>query len=457
MKSILSILGGIVFAYLFYSQGMGLNTVFYTVFILIILALQQKFVLLKKPVLVSACLWLGTAIAVSWHSNKLNNFMYCLMGIQTIGAVVYYQSSIYIKWINGIFNILFGSLHRFFEKPQTTQIKEKSSTSFLQYLKYFGIPTFLLIVFLLLYANSNPVMQNILDNIDFSFLNGLWIFTAFLGSLLTANISMGQPVEELVKFDKNSKNELLVPSHLDLSLCKEQNKIGTYSLIALNVLLIFFLITEFVFITQITYQPATSLSNAVHQGVYTSIASIILALIIIVYFFRGQLNFFKKNQSLRKIAYSWLVLNLILIGSVCIKNYTYIINFGLTPKRLGVMIYLFLCVIGIITVYLKIKHKLTFTYLLRRNSYIATLLLVMYSWVNWDAIMTSYNIKNNHIDTELFYELYPGNALILEENPSIKKQIIKEVYSPKISEKSTKKDWQSKTYLDLQLENHDTY
>ena len=80
--------------------------------------------------------------------------------------------------------------------------------------------------------------------------------------------------------------------------------------------------------------------------------------------------------------------------SVIIRNYWYITYFGLAYKRIAVLFFLILAIIGLITIIIKITNKKSIYYLLRINSYSLLLVLVLSSFVDWNIIIAKYNFLN---------------------------------------------------------------
>jgi hypothetical protein len=417
-KTIIITVGGLLFASLFYTQSLGINALLYSTFLMIALAISRKEILLKSSIIFSGTAMLSSAVAISVHGSAWSIAAYFLSTLMYIGYVASYRSSIYVSWLNGFYNAVFGIFHSFFyqlEPPKIGEPKKKIVTG--QVIKLIGIPSVLVVVFTVLYRSSNPVFQKALTAIDFSFIDMLWIFTAVLGAFIMANIHDPQPIKEVTARDQNYPNQLVPNALNDLQLksVANESQIGFISILCLNILLCLVLITEILFLTSITDLEARILSDAVHQGVYASIVSIVLALGVIAFIFRGDVNFLKNNQKLRTLTYIWIGLNALLVVSICIKNYIYIQDHGLTHKRIGVMVYLFLTIIGLFTTYLKVTHRLNFVYLLRRNMAVGYVIIAIYALINWSAIITDHNIKADKIDQSYLESLLPQNALVLKE------------------------------------------
>ncbi|MEN8816193.1 MAG: DUF4173 domain-containing protein, partial [Nonlabens sp.] len=417
-KTIIITAGGLLFATLFYNQTLGINALIYSTFLIIALVVSKKGLLSKTTTVISALGMLTSAVAICYHGATWSIITYFFSTILFIGYVASSQSSIYISWLNGIYNSVFGVFHSFIYQQEETQVSQsKKKVDVGQLIKLIVIPLFLVIIFTILYSTSNPVFNEVLTAVDFSFINVFWMFTAVFGAFIMANIHQPLPIYDITARDQNYPNEL-EPKPLNekqLKSVTNESQIGLISIICLNALLVMVLITEVIFLINSKSNHASVLSSAVHQGVYASIVSILLALTVIAIIFRGNVNFLKKNQNLRRLTYLWIGFNSLLVISIFIKNYTYIDDHGLTHKRIGVMVYLLLTMVGLCTTYLKINYRLNFVYLLRRNLAIGYATIAIYSVINWSAIITDHNIKENHIDPFYLRNLLPQNAMVLKK------------------------------------------
>jgi hypothetical protein len=279
-----------------------------------------------------------------------------------------------------------------------------------------------------------------------------------LGSLISWNLISNQAVEELTKADAKSSNFIphLVINEADLPALKDRSAIGSWSIGLLNALLIVVLVAEVLFISGSSANlPASVLSDAVHSGVYASIASIILAIAILIYFFYGKLNFIAESIWLRRMAYLWIGLNLLLVATVFTKNFMYMTGYGLSLKRLGVCIYLILCLVGLCTTYIKIHSLRSTTYLFRINAAISFFIVATYSLINWSAVVTEYNLNNDMANQSQLATLYPQNAIVLKQR-GIEENIVESYYGLKQKRNDWIEDrkWQEYIYIAHQLESY---
>jgi hypothetical protein len=163
------------------------------------------------------------------------------------------------------------------------------------------------------------------------------------------------------------------------------------------------------------WRPATSLEmkEFVHEGTYILILSILLAMGIVLWAFRGNLNFYQPGlRWLRWAATAWVLQNAVLAVSVGLRNYHYIVGTGLAYKRIGVCAFLVLTLFGLFTIGLKIWQRRSTYSLVRLNGWAAYAVLLLLAAGNWEVWMARYNLQRHrmHIDLSFLLEL-PGRTL----------------------------------------------
>ncbi|MCC2546923.1 DUF4173 domain-containing protein [Hymenobacter sp. BT175] len=140
--------------------------------------------------------------------------------------------------------------------------------------------------------------------------------------------------------------------------------------------------------------PGFDLTQFVHEGTYVLILSILVAMAIVLRFFRRNLNFYQAGlPALRWAATIWIVQNMVLAGSVGLRNYYYIVHTGLAYKRIGVYGFLLLTLFGLITILLKIWQQRSAYSLVRLNTLAAYAVMLLFAVGNWEAWMVRYNLQ----------------------------------------------------------------
>ena len=140
--------------------------------------------------------------------------------------------------------------------------------------------------------------------------------------------------------------------------------------------------------------PGFNLMQFVHEGTYVLIFSILLAMGIVLWFFRRNLNFYQPGlRWLRGGATVWVLQNAVLAVSVGLRNYYYILHCGVAYKRIGVCFFLLLVFFGLGTVLLKIWQRRSAYSLVRLNALAVYAVLLMLAAGNWEVWMAEYNLQ----------------------------------------------------------------
>jgi len=155
------------------------------------------------------------------------------------------------------------------------------------------------------------------------------------------------------------------------------------------------------------------LTQFVHEGTSVLIFSILLAMGIVLRFFRRNLNFYAPGLPwLRAGATAWVLQNAVLAASVGLRNYYYIRACGLAYKRIGVCFFLLLVPFGLGTVLLKIWQRRSAYSLVRLNSLAAYAVLLLLAAGNWEVWMARYNLQPRFQRVDIGFLLdMPGRVL----------------------------------------------
>ncbi|MBJ6111568.1 DUF4173 domain-containing protein [Hymenobacter sp. BT523] len=140
--------------------------------------------------------------------------------------------------------------------------------------------------------------------------------------------------------------------------------------------------------------PGFDLAQFVHEGTYVLIFSILLAMGIVLWFFRRNLNFYQPGlRWLRGGATVWVLQNAVLAVSVGLRNYYYILHSGVAYKRIGVCFFLLLVFFGLGTVLLKIWQRRSAYSLVRLNALAVYAVLLLLAAGNWEVWIAEYNLQ----------------------------------------------------------------
>ena len=261
------------------------------------------------------------------------------------------------------------------------------------------IPALLLLIFFGIYSKGSTHFASFFSDYELDI--NLWEVFVFviMGFFLSFNFFNFKVYEFISKQNHYLKNEFLdeekltKPTYDFLDLNSERLS-GIASFIGLNILLLFFIITfnyeQFVELPKAT---ANQLAEETHERVGAVIGSIVMAIVVIMFYFKGSFNFDKKAKSLKILAQIWVFLNVVLVISAMLKNSEYVYYLGLTYKRLGVYAFLSLAIIGLVFTFIKVNQQKTNAYLFNQMFWYVYGTILVCSFINWGGIITSYNLK----------------------------------------------------------------
>ena len=445
-KTILGLLliGATLFNFLFWRESLGINVLLFSIFIIVgLVFINAKKALSIPAKITSVCTLLLAGLIILNHSI-LSIVMFMISFFAMIGFVHqaelklffygFFQSFSNLKLVT---DFLGGTK----DELDFPEVKVDRSLAFAQITLF---PLFILGVFYSLYYSANPVFASYSDSTwnwivdvftwDVSFEKILfWWVGFFICGIVLWKAEASKWVDKNNAFTEYLlRKKIIKPGSIQkLSMLGLKTELRTALMMLgmLNVLLFMVNLIDINFVWfNFEENPNYSLKTYVHQGTYTLIASILLAMAIIIYYFRGNLNFYKENINLQNLTYVWILQNAILAFSVGIRNYRYIEYHGLAYKRIGVIIFLIAVMIGLVTMFIKVKEKRSLYFLINRNAWAVYLLLMISSFVSWDIVITKYNIL---VDSKRALEIE-----VLANNLSDKNWYLLKTYKEEILAKS---------------------
>ena len=248
-----------------------------------------------------------------------------------------------------------------------------------------------------MYSASNPHFDrfrmyafSLLENLD------LALFGSFLiGLLISGFVLLTTRNEQLVHWAGSSKDQLL-PLTEDAPDPKASNERLTAIILlaGLNVLLLIANVLDIKYVWTGFAFDGQYLKQFVHEGTYLLLISILFGAGIVLYYFRGDLNFHRRNRVVKLLSYAWLAQNVVLALSVGMRNFWYIHYYALAYKRIGVAFFLLALCIGLVLVMVKVQRGRTAHYLIRTNAVAVYCVALLMAQFNWDGIIARYNMDH---------------------------------------------------------------
>jgi len=435
----------IIFTFLFYKQDVGLNLGIFGLILSLLVYFTTDRKVMNATFYVFLVASVVSSVAFAWYGD----FVSFLAVFISLSLLVFRSRSAYLK---PVFSLIIIPINAFsfvvriflFEKWLP---KSKADANFWKRLfAYLIVPLILVIIFFFVYSLGSEHFANIFVNWKWNINIGWVILTALLGFYIMFNFwnysagSFWEKQSRLFRnnFTKTPDTEKPTLSFMDIQL---ERTSGIISFICLNVLLLIFVIT-FNYEQFFENQNFYNLKFETHERVNAVIASILMAIALIMFYFKGGFNFDKKAKLLKILAKIWILLNAVLVFSAFVKNTEYIYETNLlTYKRLGVYAFLILSLIGLFYTFMKIQKRKTNAFLFNKMFWHFYAVLLICSFINWGEIITHYNITKSDFDLDYHINKVDFNEKILikyaEEKGdettvnSINNRLLKKFYSRK--------------------------
>ncbi|HOY38440.1 MAG: DUF4173 domain-containing protein [Bacteroidales bacterium] len=395
----------VLFSLLFYRQAIGVN-------LLIFEGLALPLMLWNySPFKKTGIFWfmfVGTVLSLfsvffyhtawSFTVHLIFAFMFAaFMSFPTMRSLLH-------LWVESIAHIITSQIGFFVflaRKPKN----RISWGKFGRVLKWGLIPLAIIILFIFLYRIANPIFNNqiirLIDAINYwlSFITWGWFWMAVFGFFLCTIFFVKFSHSLMHNNDIAAKDTMTrLPRRrgrsFRFSSLINEYKSAIFLLVALNALILYLNVIDIIWVWFGFEWNGDYLKQFVHSGTWILVVSILISMFIVIYYFRRNLNFYSKNKWLKVLATLWMVQNFIMTISVVIRNLWYINYFALAYKRIAVLFFLLLVIIGIISVIVKIYHRKTGYWLVRVNSIALFSVLLISVFINWDLMIAKYNFSH---------------------------------------------------------------
>lgn len=389
----------VIFTLLFYNQSPGVNLAIFGVVLTLLISyfFQDKFVDRSHLILVITSIL--SCFAFAWYGDAASFFALALsilfLQFKTHDGELKIVQVFPLIFLNGI-----TSLGRVFLFNQWLPERKIHNDFAKKLVAYIVIPFIFLGLFFIVYSFGSNHFSSLFTDYTLDINVFQLILISILGFYISFSFWNYWVPDACYEFNPKLNNEFSNVSEiknqstfsfLDLDF---ERKSGQITLFLLNIMLL-------VFIGTYNYEQffevveKTNLSADTHERVNAVIFSILMAVGVILFYFKGGFNFDEKASMLKRLAKVWIVLNVILIVSTMIKNTEYVSYYGLTYKRLGVYAFLILAVIGLVYSLLKITKQKTNAYLVNQMVWYFYGTILICSFVNWGNLITNYNISVN--------------------------------------------------------------
>ncbi len=398
------IISVLLYSILFYQQSAGINFLLFNVALIAFLVIRDQSVLKSKTwmsvalgALLSSFMIFKYGSALAIWANLISLF---ILSAISFDARTSFFTSVLVSTCSVGSSIAFMFIDWFNRKSVSVEGVYKRPF----YVKFFLIllPFLVGLLFFFFYQTSNPLFKEFTKNINLDFISFAWIAFTLGGLLLLYGFFYNQKLKSIMDMDANAPADLtesmIVKDSFWNSLMRIDNEFlsGMILFAMLNFLLLIVNVLDFNYLWMDgTLPKGMSHKQFVHNGIGVLITSIVIAIFIILFYFRGGINFYEKNKWIKWMAYLWIFQNLFMLFSTGYRNNLYIDESGLSYKKIGVYVYLLLTFIGLLTTLIKVYKIKTNWYLFKINGVFYYTILVISTIPNWDVLITDFNIKKH--------------------------------------------------------------
>ncbi len=450
-KLFLIIIGAIVFNTIFWQEKLGINTLIFDAFVCTSVCMFFPYSLKNKESLWILAAHILTAVMVIINNALLSKISFSVTLLLFISFSQYLHRSVLYAVGSAFMNYIFviPNFVKELKRNKTTTQKKRRRV-----LRMLLIPLFIASVFVIIYSSASGIFSDFINNTAswfrdwyshvfdwlsfdriFFFLSGIFIVSGLL--LRSKNyfsdldlLHKNELSRKKNHFKKWKENPFADVMHIIIGeraegilALKNEYFIGKVSLIFLNLLLLFINSIDIKYIwLRHSFGSSVQMSEYVHKGTGMLILSVVLAMVLLLFFFRGNINFYKENKWLKYFSYLWIFQNLFLVISVFNRDYYYISHYGLAYKRIGLLFFLVMVLSGLITIFFKIYFQKTTYYLFRLNAWVGIILLVFASIISWDVTIAEYNIARKSavpLDIPFLLSLSDKTLPLIEKNKEL--------------------------------------
>lgn len=409
-NDLLIALGAIVFSVLFYKQAAGINfLIFSALFGALSYVFNQES--LQKHWYFSYALHFLCAFNVFYIHSDLAIWAWLFSLIYVVGKTFESKNSYIITTYFTLASTV-TTFGRVFSKLFIVN-KEKKKQSKLIYLGAILISFVVVLIFFFLYKGANPLFNDFTNNIDLSWLDIPFLLFCILAFLIVFTIVQPYVSSSNSLWDKNKLGELKIEDEDQSSQGKQfVSLVAILVFVCLNVMLFSLNVLDIKSIFIVEKLPENIfLSDFLHFSVSAIVFSIILAIILIVIVQQFKI----KNKLVRFFIYLWIAQSLVMVLDTFVRNYWYSYN-QITYLRIGVFVFLSMCIFGLVYTAFSIFKKRNYWFLLNANMQTWFYVLIITSFFSWDRIITTHNLKFEkieQIDMEYLNSLSENNLDLL--------------------------------------------
>ncbi len=390
----------ITYSFLFYEQCAGINFLIFNILLVAAFAFKNSERIKNAEWITAAAGSIITSACIMYYSSPLA-IVGNLISLSLLSVLSFAPStSVFTSVIMATASIGMTPVSLFFDWVQRSQKSQQKSSRTFAGIIVSIVVLLVVLLFFFMYRSSSPLFKDFTKNINLDFISWSWVFFTLGGFLLLYPIFYYHRLAAVSRFDSaipGNLSEDVEPEKKFLNRILKLNIEFVSGIVLFGILNLMLLILNVLDLNYLWFDgklpQGIQHRQFVHDGIGVLISSLICAILIILFYFRGRLNYYSKNKFIKALAYFWILQNIFMIFSNAYRNDMYIEEAGISYKKIGVYVYLGLTLIGLITTFIKVSKLKSNMFLFRVNPWCYYLILVIGALFNWDVIITDFNIN----------------------------------------------------------------
>ncbi len=380
----------LLFTFLFTGVGIGVNLLLFEVVAFGVLARMRRFPL-DRDVIITVGGSLLTAVLVLLYGSTLAIFMNVISVVLAVGVFLAPElGALHQALALGLSHVL-AAPRALWRSLPTTAAPVFGFTP----RGALGVVLVPLVIqlFVSLYSASNPKFEELM-NAFYDWIGAPSASTPFvflLGAIISCFVLVITRNERLMRWASN-KQDALLPGDDDGKGVQAEVRAGIVLLTVLNALLLLLNVLDVQHVWFNFSFTGQYLKQFVHEGTWLLTISIVLGAFIVLYYFRGAINFHPKNRVIKGLCYVWLLQNVVLVISVAVRDHWYIHYYALAYKRIGLAFFLLATLVGLVLIMQKVRRQRSHHFLARWNMLSVYLIMLMMCLFDWDTLIARYNV-----------------------------------------------------------------
>lgn len=374
---------------LFYKQSWGLNVPAFALLIVGSQAIYKNELRYNRSWLWASFVTIVSSLAYYFTNNDGAATLFVFSVLFSSGLQVKDSLLAFLPF-HAFLNFFIAPVALLNERISHTFTSEKKSIS----LRLFIVPALIFTVFLIVYANANTMLWEQLSTV-FTLIDATFALSFILSFFVVLPIIRGRIVGWLSFVENAFEQAIGFVSEPKQSADQEKvNRLMKEAMIVFCGLIILLIYLISLDGYELIYgSTQASLSANLHASIYILIASMFMAIAIILYYFSLPVIFHSNFNKIKWAVNIWITLNVLLCIICLVKNNIYVNELGLTYKRIGVYTYLLTTVFALLITAYKTNASLNNWMLIKANVWMVYAVLMIFCCVPWDIVITRYNMN----------------------------------------------------------------